>query len=53
MSLEEEERANEALQATSLDEDIALLNSGKVTNNDERMALEYRVGIKKAYNALW
>lgn len=53
MSLEEEERANEALQATSLDEDIALLNSGKVTNNDERMALEYRVGIKKAYNDLW
>jgi len=53
MSVAEEEKMLDAIQATTLDDDIALLASGKVTNNDERMALEYRIGVKRAYNALW
>ena len=53
MSVAEEEKMLDAIQATTLDDDIALLTSGKVINNDERMALEYRIGVKRAYNALW
>jgi len=45
----EQERALEALMATSLEDDEELLASGKVgEKNDERMALEYRIGMKKA-----
>lgn len=53
MSAAEQEQCVDALQETSLDDDEKLLLSGTVLKNDERMALEYRVGVKKAYNALW
>lgn len=43
----EQELALGALAATSLEDDEGLLASGN-ENNDERMALEYRIGIKKA-----
>ena len=48
MTVAEQERELEALGATRLEDDEALLLSGKVTKNDERMALEYRIGMKKA-----
>jgi hypothetical protein len=44
----ESERALEALKATSLEEDEKLLASGRVVRSDERTALEYRIGVKKA-----
>jgi hypothetical protein len=44
----ESERALEALKQTSLEEDEILLASGTIVKSDERMALEYRIGIKKA-----
>lgn len=44
----ESERALEALKQTSLEEDEILLASGTLVKSDERMALEYRIGIKKA-----
>ena len=53
MSAAEQEQCVDALQETSLDDDEKLLSSGTVLKSDERMALEYRVGVKKAYNALW
>ena len=53
MSAAEQEQCVDALQETSLDEDEKLLSSVTVLKNDERMALEYRVGVKKAYSALW
>ncbi|KAL3784189.1 hypothetical protein HJC23_001388 [Cyclotella cryptica] len=48
ISVADQERALEALKLTSLEEDERLLSSGKVLNNDERMALEYRIGLKRA-----
>jgi hypothetical protein len=48
MTAAESERALEALKQTSLEEDEMLLASGKIVRSDERMALEYRMGIKKA-----
>ena len=50
MSAAEQARELEALRATSLDDDEDLLASGKVVNIDERMALEYRIGMKRALN---
>eukprot|EP00581_Thalassiosira_minuscula_P017553 CAMPEP_0183715402 /NCGR_PEP_ID=MMETSP0737-20130205/9635_1 /TAXON_ID=385413 /ORGANISM="Thalassiosira miniscula, Strain CCMP1093" /LENGTH=472 /DNA_ID=CAMNT_0025944493 /DNA_START=93 /DNA_END=1511 /DNA_ORIENTATION=+ len=52
MSVAEQEAEMEALQTTSLEEDEALLGSGKVVKDDERMALEYRIGMKKALKQL-
>ena len=48
LTVDDQERALEALKATTLEEDQELLNSGKITNNDERTAIEYRIGMKKA-----
>ena len=48
LTVDDQERALEALNATTLEEDQELLNSGKITSNDERMAVEFRIGIKKA-----
>ena len=45
-------RALVALKATSLEDDQALLASGSVIENDERMALEYRIGMKMALKEL-
>ena len=52
MTVAEQDNAFEALKATSLEDDEELLASGKVTKNDERMALEYRIGAKKALKQL-
>ena len=46
MTVEDQERSLEALRATTLEQDTDLLQT--ITNNDERMALEYRIGMKKA-----
>ncbi|KAL9187880.1 hypothetical protein ACHAXT_006258 [Thalassiosira profunda] len=48
MSAAEQEQELEALRATSLEDDENLLASGKVAKIDERMALEYRIGVKRA-----
>jgi len=48
MSAAEQERELDALGATSLEDDEALLASGNVVKSDERMSLEYRIGMKKA-----
>ena len=52
MTVAEQDNAFEALKATTLEDDEELLASGKVTKNDERMALEYRIGMKKALKQL-
>jgi hypothetical protein len=52
MSASDSERALGALSATTLEEDETLLTSGSVMANDERMALEYRVGVKRALKLL-
>ena len=52
LTVDDQTRALEALKATTLQEDQELLNSGKITNSDERMAVEYRIGIKKALDTL-
>ncbi|KAL3770682.1 hypothetical protein ACHAW5_003126 [Stephanodiscus triporus] len=52
MSAMESERALEALGRTTLEDDEALLASGTVTARDERMALEYRMGVKRALRLL-
>ncbi len=52
LTVDDQERALEALKATTLEEDQELLNSGKITNNDERTAIEYRMGMKKALAGL-
>jgi hypothetical protein len=44
----ESERALKELGLTTLDEDEKLLASGTILRSDERMALEYRIGIKQA-----
>ncbi len=48
----ESERALEKLKLTTLEEDEKLLASGTILRGDERMALEYRIGIKKALNGM-
>ncbi|KAL7471751.1 hypothetical protein ACHAXS_012054 [Conticribra weissflogii] len=54
LSERDRERALEALRATSLEEDEALMKTSgrKNMKNDERMALEYRIGVKKALKEL-
>jgi hypothetical protein len=52
LTVDDQERALEALKATTLEEDQELLNSGQVTNNDERTAIEYRMGMKRALAGL-
>ena len=52
MTAAEQEAELSALGATSLEDDEALLASGDVTKNDERMALEYRIGLKRALKEL-
>ena len=48
----ERERELAALGGTTLEEDEALRASGEVKNSDERAALEYRIGMKKALKEL-
>lgn len=45
-------RELEALGTTTLDDDEALLTSGTFVLNDEKMALEYRIGVKRALRLL-
>lgn len=52
MSASDSERALEALSATTLEEDEILFKSETVIANDERMALEYRMGVKRALKLL-
>jgi hypothetical protein len=52
MTAAESERELEALSATTLEEDEVLLASGRVVANDERTALEYRIGVKRAIRLL-
>ncbi|KAL7438948.1 hypothetical protein ACHAXM_006538 [Skeletonema potamos] len=52
LTVDDQERALDALKATTLEEDQELLNSGQVTNNDERTAIEYRMGMKRALAGL-
>ncbi|KAL7458365.1 hypothetical protein ACHAWC_009936 [Mediolabrus comicus] len=51
LTADDQTRALEALKATTFQEDQELLNSG-ITNSDERMAVEYRIGMKKALDTL-
>lgn len=51
LSMEDQRRSLEALEATTLIEDEKLLNSGNL-KCDECMALEYRIGLKKAIEEL-
>lgn len=48
MTVDDQARALEALKATTLEQDQELLQSGGITKNDERSALEFRIGMKKA-----
>ena len=48
LTVDDQERALDALRATTLEEDQEMLNSGEITNIDERSALEFRIGMKKA-----
>lgn len=52
MTVAEQEKELEALGSTSLEDDEALLASGSVVKIDERNALEYRIGMKKALKEL-
>jgi hypothetical protein len=52
MSASDSQRTLEALGATTLEEDEILMKSGTVVANDERMALEYRMGVKRALRLL-
>ncbi|KAL7551653.1 hypothetical protein ACHAWF_014865 [Thalassiosira exigua] len=52
VTVAEHKQALDSLGATSLEDDEALLSSGKVSKIDERMALEYRIGVKKALKEL-
>jgi hypothetical protein len=52
LTVADQERALEALKATTLEEDEELLSSEKVEKSDELLALEYRIGMKKALNEL-
>ena len=45
-------RELQALSATTLEDDEALLASGTIVLNDEKMALEYRIGVKRALRLL-
>ncbi|KAL7486384.1 hypothetical protein ACHAW6_014387 [Cyclotella cf. meneghiniana] len=48
ISVSDQERSLEALRVSTLEEDEKLLSSRKILNRDERMALEYRIGLKRA-----
>lgn len=48
MTVDDQTRALEALKATALEQDQELLKSGEITKSDERSALEFRIGMKKA-----
>lgn len=54
ISEEDREKALEALGGTSLEEDEALMSGSGRENlkNDERMALEFRIGMKRALKEL-
>jgi hypothetical protein len=52
LSVADQEREMDALKTTSLTDDEILLTSGKVDKSDERMALEYRIGLKRAIQEL-
>jgi hypothetical protein len=52
LSIEDQQRSLEALKATTLSEDEELFASGKIIKSDERAALGYRIGIKKAIQEL-
>ena len=52
LSVDDQKRSLEALEATSLEEDEKLLSSGKHTKTDESAALSYRIGLKKAIHEL-
>lgn len=52
MTVAEQDEALEALGETGLGDDEKLLASGKVVKNDERTALEYRIGVKRAWMKL-
>ena len=52
MTVADQEQAMEALGETGLGDDEQLLASGNVVEIDERMALEYRIGVKRAWNKL-
>lgn len=45
-------RELQALSATPLEDDEAFLASGTIMLNDEKMALEYRIGVKRAIRLL-
>eukprot|EP00986_Skeletonema_menzelii_P011463 scaffold5905_cov137-Skeletonema_menzelii.AAC.3 len=48
LTVDDQERALDALRATTLEEDEEMLNNGEIKNIDERSALEFRIGMKKA-----
>lgn len=52
MTVAEQEQALEALEETGLGDDETLLASGTVTESDELAALEYRIGVKRAWMKL-
>ena len=52
LSVDDQRRSLEALEATSLEEDEKLLVSSKHTKSDEHAALSYRIGLKKAIHEL-
>lgn len=52
LSIEDQQRSQDALKSTSLAEDEELLSSGNVVKSDERAALRYRIGMKEAIQEL-
>jgi len=52
LTASEQERAMDAMMETTSEDDEELL-AGGIENNDERMALEYRIGIKRAYSDIF
>jgi len=48
LTVDDQARALEALKATTLEQDQELLKSGGITKHDERSAIEFRIGMKKA-----
>lgn len=52
MTASESSRELNALSESTLEHDEALLMSGTLVANDERMALEYRIGVKRALRML-
>ncbi len=48
LTVDDQARALDALKATTLEQDQELLKSGGITKHDERSAIEFRIGMKKA-----